>query len=365
MSLTTTTEIAGPVDVDFQISLLRNAKAWCPYFEGTVPADIAEHSGTFTAKWRRIENLAVPSAPLTELTGTPAFPTRTAAQPTVTDITAAVSKFGNFIFLTEEADLINFNGQTDKLMEILGINAGQALNRQQRNTVEDDSTQILTGGATTATDISGGSTASSNMKESDIAVARNALERQDALRFTSQTLGSVNIGTSPIRNAYIGICHVDTEEDLRTLAGFNGVENYGGQTETFNAEIGIVGGVRFISTSEGSIDTGNGTAGTGSSTGHGRAATTGRTDTYNTVVYGREALGSVGLGFEHVKVTYQAGDTLPGVQVIAHARGSGGVADPLNELSSLGYKTWHASAVLNSNWSRNIVHTVDRLETAE
>lgn len=363
--LTTTTEISAPVNNVFQVTLLRNAKAQCPYFEGTVPAEIAEHSGTFTAKWRRIENLTVPSAALTELSGTPAFPTRTPDQPTVTDITATVSKFGNFIFLTEEADLVNFNGQTDKLIEVLGINAGQALNRQQRNTVEDDSTQILTGGATTATDISGGSTASSNLKESDIAVARNALERQDALRFTAQTMGSTNIGTSPIRNAYIGICHVDTEEDLRALTNFNGVENYAGQTEIFNAEIGIVGGVRFIATTEGSIDTGNGTAGTGSSTSHGRSATSGRSDTYNTVVYGREALGSVGLGFEHVKTVYQAGDNLPGVQAISHARGSGGVADPLNELSSLGYKTWHASTVLNSNWTRNIVHTVDRLETNE
>ena len=365
MPLTTTTEIAAPVNNVFQVTLLRNAKAQCPYFEGTVPAEIAEHSGTFTAKWRRIENLTVPSQPLTELSGSPAFPTRNADQPTVTDITATLSKFGNFIFLNEEVDLVNFNGQTDKLIEVLGINAGQALNRQQRNTVEDDSTAILAGQATTATDISGGSTASSEITQSLVAVARNALERQDALRFTAQTTGSVNIGTAPIRNAYIGITHVDTEEDLRLLTGFNGVENYAGQTETFNAEIGIVGGVRFISTTEGSIDAGNGTAGTGSSTSHGRAATSGRTDLYNTVVYGREALGSVGLGFEHVKTTYQAGDRLPGVQLISHARGSAGAADPLSELSSLGWKSWHASTLLNSAWARNIRHTVDRLETNE
>lgn len=365
MPLTTTTAIPTPVDVVFQQTLLRNAKARCPYFEGTTPAMVSEHSGTFTAKWRRIENLTVPSSSLTELSGTISFPTRSADQPTVTDITATVSKFGNFIFLNEEVDLGNFNGQTDKLVEVLGINAGQALNRQQRNVGEDNATAVLTGAATTATDISGGSTASSNIKESDIAVAVNALNRQNALTFRAMTTGSQNIGTSPIREAYIGLTHVDTEEDIRTLTNFIPVEDYASQTEIFNGEFGTVGGVRFIASTEGSIDTGEGTAGTGSSTSHARAATSGRTDLYNTLIYGMDALGSLGFGFEHVRAIYKAGDTLPGVQLISHGRGSAGSADPLNELSSMGWKSWHAGTVLNSNWVRNIRHSVDRLESNE
>lgn len=365
MALTTTTEIATPVDVDFQITLLRNAKALCPYYEGTVPAILSEHQGTFTAKWRRIENLAVPSAALTELTGSVSFPTRQAVQPSVTDVTAVVSKFGNFIYLSEEVDLGNFTGQTDKLIEVLGINAGQALNRQQRNNVEDNSTAILAGGATTATDISGGSTASSNLKQSDVSVLVNALQRLEALKFTSQTTGSRNIGTSPIRASFIGICHTDAEEDVRQITGFNPVETYSSQTEQFSGEFGNVGGVRFISTTESSIDTGQGTAGTGSSTSHGRAATSGRTDIYNTAVYGMDALGSLGFGFSHVKRVYRAGDRLPGVQLISHAKGSAGSADPLNELASMGWKSWHASVVLNPDWTRVFRHSVDRLETNE
>ena len=86
MALTTTTEIAGPVNVVFQVNLLRNAKAVAPYFMGTTPAQVSEHSGTFTAKWRRIENLTPVTVPLAELTGPVAFPTRTGIQPTVTDV---------------------------------------------------------------------------------------------------------------------------------------------------------------------------------------------------------------------------------------------------------------------------------------
>lgn len=365
MALTTTSEIATPVDVVFQQTLLRNAKSYCPYFEGTMPASVAEHGGTFTAKWRRIENLSVPTTALSELSGSISFPTRTAVQPSVTDVTATVSKFGNFIFLTEEVDLGNYTGQTDKLVEILGINAGQALNRQQRNTMEDNATALLAGGATTATDISGGSTASSNVKESDIAAVVNALDRQDAMKFTAMTEGSRNIGTTPIRNAYLGLVHSDTEQDIRVLTNFIPVEDYASQTGTFQQEFGMLGGVRFISTTEGTIDTGTGTAGTGSSTSHGRAATSGRSDVYNTLIYGQDAVGSVGFGFRHVKRIYRAGDRLPGVQMISHPKGSAGAGDPLNEVATLGWKSWHAAAILNSNWIRNFRHTVDRLETAE
>lgn len=365
MALTTTSTITAPVNVVFQASLLRNAKARCPYFAGSVPAELQEHMGTFTAKWRRIENLTVPSTALSELTGSVAFPTRNSVTPSITDLTATVAKFGNFIYLTEEVDLLNYNGMTDKLVEILGINAGQAINRQQRNVLEDGLTVILPSGATTATNISGGSTASSNLKDSDLAVAVNAINRADGMMFSPMTTGSTNIGTSPIRPAYLGFTHVDVDEDLRVLSNFIPSQNYAGQVELWPGEVGMLGGVRMISTTEASIDTGIGTAGTGSATAHGRSATSGRTDVYNTVVLGMEAVGSLGFGSEHVKESYNAGDKLPGVQVISHQRGSAGSADPLNEVAVMGWKTFTAGVILNPNWGRVVRHTVDRLQSNE
>lgn len=363
MPITTTAVITAPVNVIFQTTLLRNAKAYCPYFAGTVPASIQEHQGTFTARWRRIENLSVPSSPLAELSGAIAFPTRNPVTPTITDVSATVVKFGNFIYLTEEVDLVNFTSQADKLAEILGINAGQALNRQTRNTMEDNSTQILTGATvTTATSIPSGATASGFISNTAIAQAFNALARQNALVFRPMTTGAREINTTPIRPSYVGFCHVDTVEDLRTLTQFVDVSRYGPQTEVWPNEIGNVGGVRFIMTTEASIDTGSGVTATGlTSTGDGRSATANRTDVYNTVIMGQEAVGTVGFGFEHITEVYKAGDELPGVQMISHGRGSAGAADPLNELSSMGWKSWHASTILNSNWIVNLRHPVTRL----
>ena len=364
MPITTTAEIAGPVNVDFQTALLRNAKALCPYFTGSVPAEITEHSGTFTAKWRRFENLAPTTTPLTEITGSVAFPTRTGTQPTVNDVTATLSKFGDFIYLSEEVDLINFTGQGAKLMEILGIQAGRSLNRLQRNILEDNLTAFLAGTATTATGIDAAAAGNAEVKVSDIALWQNTLNQNVTTKFMAMTTGERSIGTQPIRDAYWAITNPDVEEDIRLLANFVGVQTYAGQTQTAAGEFGEAGGVRFISTTESSIDTAAGQTSTGSATTEGRT-TSDRADIYNTVVFGRDAHGSVGLGFSHIQETYKAGDPLPGVQVIQHARGSAGSADPLNELMTVGWKSWYAGVVLNGDWGRVHRSTASLLQSNE
>ena len=363
MPLTTTTTISAPVNVVFQVNLLRNAKALCPYFTGTEPGVVSEHSGTFTAKWRRIENLTPATTPLAEITGSLAFPTRTADQPTITDITATVQKFGNFLFLNEEVDLVNFNGQSEKLSEVLGINAGQSLNRLQRNVMEDNASAIFSGTGTTATSVPGTAATSIGVLIGDIAQTVNELQRQNALKFTSMTSGDTNVGTSPIRASFWGICHVDAEEDIRLLTGFNSVETYMTQTQTVEGEFGHVGGVRWISTTEAGIDEDSGATctATGTATTGPRSTGGASSNVYNSLVYGMDAAGSVGFGFEHVKNIYKAGDTLPGVQMIAHPKGSAGSADPLSEVASVGWKSWHTGVILNSNWIRVIRSTASNL----
>lgn len=356
--LTTTTEIAGPVNVDFQIELLRNAQALCVYFAGSEAASIAEHRGTFTALWRRIENLPPTTTPLAELTGGVSFPTRTASQPSVTDVTATVQKFGDFIFLNEEVDLINFSGQTAKLMKVLGIQAGRSLNRLQRNVLEDNLTQVLTGTGTSATDI-----LTNNLSLSNMAVVVNILNNNTANRFTGQTTGAVQVGTAPIRSAYRGFFHHDVEEDVRLLTGFRAVETYAGQTETAVGEIGIAGGIRWVSSPEASIDLAAGATVTGTATGDGRSGDDITYQLYNSVVIGEDCHGSLGLSAKHVKEIYRAGDNLPAIQVINTAMGSAGAADPLREVSTLGWKTFHAGVILDGSWGRVIRHTASKLDT--
>ena len=358
MAITTTTEIAGPVNVQFQVNLLRNAKAVAPYFIGTMPAEITSHGNTFTAKWRRYENLTPVTSALSELTGGLSFPTRTGVQPTVTDVTSTVQKFGNFIILSEEVDLININAQAAKLTEILGINAGQSLNRLQRNVAEDNLTAFLSGTATTATDIN-----TANYSVSDNTNLVNVLQRNDALKFRPRTEGSTFIGTQPIRDAFWVIGHVDWEEDVRELSGFRSIETYSSQTETALGEFGALGSGRLISTSEGGIDLATGVAVTGTATASARSAGGVRYDVYNTVMYGMDCLGSLGLDATYLSEVYRVGDTLPPVMMIMNAKGSAGSADPLHEVATMGWKSWHAGQVLNGTWGRVARHSASKLNT--
>jgi len=342
--ITTTTEIAGPVNVIFQRNLLRNAKARCPYFVGSTPGDVTSHNGSFTAKWRLFNNLTPVTTALTALTGNAAYPTRDAVQPTITDVTKAVSKYGNHFLLNEEVDLINFSEQSMKLSEVLGINAGQSLNRLQRNELEDNATQTYSNGTADAS-------VNTILSKAAIRAVGNILRRNDATEFMPMTQGSTNIGTTPIREAMWGITHVDVEEDIRDMTGFRAVETYAGQTATASGEFGSIANVRFVSSSEGSIDLNAGAVG-----GSGLREDGGGTgaDLYSTVIFGMDAVGSLGLDHTHVKEIYRAGDKLPAVLMINKPAGSAGAADPYNELITMAWKTWHGGKILRPEWIRTI-----------
>lgn len=345
-SITDTDILTKPVNVIFQQTLLRNARARCPYFAGSTPGDVRQHQGSFTASWRRIENLTPTTTALTELNSTVSFPTRDSVTPSITTVTAAVQKYGQYIVLNEDTDLVNFNGQTDKLIEILGISAGRSLNMLQRNELEDNSTIVYAGGVASSGLVNSAITANS------IKSAVNTLVKNSAMTFTPMATGSQNIGTSPILPSLWGFTHPDVAIDIAAISGFKSVETYAGQVETAPGEFGYVPvagiAVRFIQSEDASVDAGAG-ATTGSS---GLRTTSSRNDLYSTVILGMDAHGSLGFGMEHIKEVYTAGDKLPAVQLIKKGFGSAGTADPFDELATMAWKSWHAAKILNSTWIR-------------
>lgn len=350
MSITTTVQLTQPVNVSFQRKLLKDARQRCPYFTGSRPGDVLQsHSGTFTIRWRRYNNITPTTTPLTELTGSLTLPTRTATQASKTDIDATVSKYGAFMYLSEEADLINMNNQTAELTEVFAVQAGRSLNRLQRNVLENNATLLYADGA--SNDAGVASPITLNL----IRQAVNALQINSAVKFMPATPGTTNVGTSPLRSSYWGICHVDVEEDLRDIQGFRPVETYMTQTEVQAGEFGAVGGVRWISTEEASVGLSLGNSpGTSVRSGNGVDA-----DLYTSLIFGENAHGALSLDADLIRRTYQAGDMIPGIMMIAQARGSSGVGDPLNEVSSVGWKAWHTGAMIgpstnNSGWMRGL-----------
>lgn len=344
----TDTELPKPVNTMFNQTLLRNARVRAPYFLGTMPGELRKNGGTATCTWRRIENLSAATTALTEITTTAAYGQgRDSAALSVTDYTATISKYGNFVILNEEAEVFNFNGQTDKIVEVLGINAGQSLNQLQRNIAEDNITLIYAGGNSSDGDTD------SKLTLTEIKKAVNAIDKLSARTFTPMANGSQNIGTTPILPAYIGICHPDVAIDIAALAGFKSVETYAGQVSTYLGEFGAVTvagkAVRFLSTEDASVD-----ADTGATLGSTGLNGTSSVDLYTTLIYGQDCLGSVGFGEMYPDGTFEAGDEMGAVDLIVKGLGSGGAADPYNEISTMAWKAWHTGKLLNANWGRGI-----------
>lgn len=343
--------VQGPVNFVLMETLLSAARKRLPYFNGTLPGQLEKAQGSASVKWRRIENLTAVTTALSENTEgtTPAFGFgRSSVRPTITDQTVAIAKYGNAISTTEEIDLFNVNSNSAALMDTLGANAGESLNTLMRDVFNGASIIVRNGAGSAGTAAGTYSSVAASISVNDIKWTVNQLNRNSAMKFTPAGFGSQNIGTQPIRQSYYGICHVDVEEDIRGLTGFIPVEQYGGYTETEPGEFGAVGGVRWCSTeiapivSDGSTESAVATSFQGSSAllHH----------VYTSFIYGREAVGSIGLGENHAKEIYMMYDRLPAVEVIQHKPGSSGVADMFNENGSLAWKAWFAGKVLNGNW---------------
>ena len=245
-------------------------------------------------------------------------------------------------------DLFNPNGTMTQLSGVLGEAAGRSMNMLQRDEAEDNLTPIYANGSSDAevnTIISAGK----------LSLAVQDIWTNSARTFVPMTTGSQNIGTAPILSSFWAICHPHLGEDLAGLSGWKSVETYAGQVATAPGEFGYYAragmGVRFLYSEDASIDADAGAIGGTDvrSTGGTNA------DLYVTVVYGQDCIGSVGLGQNLTTGIYEAGDDTGDWEIIIHDRGSAGTGDPFNEVASMAWKSWHASAILEPKWGRRIV----------
>lgn len=357
---TNATTLTQPVNFVLMKGLLQAARKKLPYFNGTLPGELIKNGGSSAVKWERINNLTAVTTALGEVVGTSSFLFgRALVTPTYSSVTATAAKYGNAIQVTEEVDLFNVNTKAARLLDTLGANAGESLNTIAKNEY-DNATNArycnnAAGGAATASK----SFVISKMATTDLQKAVNTLNVNAAMPFTPMATGSRNIGTNPIRASYYGICHVDAEEDVRTMTGFTAVETYGGYTETMPFEFGHVNGIRWCSTQVATI---NLSAGKKTATGY-RGSSTILNDVYTSYVYGREAVGTVGLGNMHASNSYEMYNPKypPAVEVIFKPVGSAGAGDPYNEISSLAWKAWFVAKILNQSWIFRLLHLATKL----
>lgn len=355
---TNATALPQPVNFVLMKGLLQAARKKLPYFNGTLPGELIKNGGSSAVKWERINNLTAVTTALGEVVGNSAFLFgRALVTPTYSSVTATAAKYGNAIQVTEEVDLFNVNTRSARLMDTLGANAGESLNTVAK--AEYDNATNIRYSNNAAAGAANRSSVASKMATTDLQFAVNKLNVNSGMPFTPMATGSRNIGTNPIRASYYGICHVDVEEDVRGLTGFVPVETYGGYTETMPFEFGHVNGIRWASTQVATIAL---SAGKKTATGY-RGSSTILNDVYTSYVYGREAVGTVGLGNMHASNSYEMYNPKypPAVEVIFKPVGSAGAGDPYNEIASLAWKSWFVAKILNAGWIVKILALASKL----
>lgn len=276
---------------------------------------VMPNKSTKTAKFRRYNALALATTPLVEGV------TPTGKKLTVTDVTATLEQYGDFIPFS---DVIADTHEDPYLMQ-----ATEVLGEQAAQTVETIRYNIIKAG--TSVEYANGSTRTDVNTPISLTMQRactRALKRQNADYITQVVASTPNFSTEPIEAAYIGLCHTDVENDIRNMPGFIPTKSYG-TTKPFPNEIGSVEDVRYIrSTLFTPFADAGGAKGA-------MISTTGTTaDVYPVLYLGRRAYGIVPLkGKDSLSIMIVNPKPAPG--------------DPLGQRGTAGWKTMQTAVILN------------------
>ena len=211
----------------------------------------------------------------------------------VTEVTATIGEYGYFIALSDVLTLTSIDNTVLETTKLLGNQAGLTLDILTREVLNGGTNVMYSGGVSARASLD----ATCKISVDDIFKAARFLKSQNAPK---------------IDGSYVAIIHPDIAYDLMRDPEWVEVAKYNGSTKLFEGEIGKLGGVRFVETSEAKTHTSNGLK------------------IYNTMVIGANAYG----------VTELEGG---GLKTIIKQLGSAGTSDPLDQRATIGWKAFHTA----------------------
>ena len=279
--------------------------------------------GGNSIEFRRFEKITVTAGSYTLTEGTPP----TVTQATISTVTATISQYGQYSQVSDMLELQSIDPVINEFVEKFGIAMAEGVDIVVRDVV-DASTTVQYADAATVVGTSGaGAVGSGNyLDAAEILEARRTLRRNNA-KYVED-------------NKYICIVHPDNAKDLfedpDIFNSFKDAADRGGANPLFSGVLGDWMGVRFVETTNLNIIASNGMSGA---------------DIYEVVMFGKEAYAVTELSAMAAKV-------------IVHPRGTGGHTDPLEQYSTIGWKTALAAVRLNNTWLIRILCASSRSNAA-
>lgn len=319
MSTTTRTQIPAEVNNFYSRTLLMRAVPLFLHTRYGQVRDIPQNSGTSTIKFRRYGNLTAATTALTEGV-TPA-----GSAMSVTDITATVAQYGDFVTFTDVVSYESKDAVLTEFAEVLGDQAGDTLDQLARDVMAAGTTVTYVGQSDRAS-----ITTSNLITATEVRKAVRTLKNNKARRVTRMIAATTGIDTTPVAPAYIAICSPDTTYDLQDETGWTPVEKYSSSMNVMEGEVGKIGDVRFIETPNAKVFSGAGAS---------------SIDVHATLIMGQEAYG----------ISRISGASL---QNIVKPLGSAGSADPLDQRGTTGWKATFVAKILNDDFMVRLEHAV-------
>jgi len=308
MANTTRTEIPIEVNNFYDRTLLERAVPAFVHNRFAQVRDIPANAGTNVIKFRKYGNLTAQTTALSE----GVTPAGTALS--VTDVTATVKYYGDYVTLTDRVLLETYDPILTETAEILGDQAGDSLDQLCRDVVAAGTT--IQYASTAVSDIT--VTAAMKLTREEVKEAVRTLRGNNAKPITSMIDPSTGYNTVPIGKSFVGIVSEDTAYDLDDATGWIPVEKYPSKAGVMPDEIGALGNVRFIMTTNAFEDTDGGVGGI---------------PVHYTIILAQNA-------YAQTRISGAA------LQNIVKPLGSAGTADPLNQRMTSGWKAAYICKIL-------------------
>ncbi len=225
-----------------------------------------------------------------------------------------VFPIGDWMPYTEELEMFHNRWTVQETTKQMGEVAGSVIDGFYRDLYRSSAGHLE--------DISGDGSGNDSIQ--DQAFANAAKKIYDRLNLSGARpvkqimTSSPNYGTTPVKGSFLGVIHMICENVIRENPDFVPVEQYAAGTNVLDGEIGILGNVVRVITSENAPLTSDG----------------GGDYTVEMLVFGAEHTA-------HVPIRGKGS-----VNFVFQAIGSGGVSDPLKRVGTVGWKAWLGAKTL-------------------
>ena len=267
-------------------------------------------NGGKTIEFRKFTALPKATTPLTEGV------TPDGRSLSVTSQTATVSQYGDYVTLSDMLEMTAIDNTIVETLSLIGSQAGRTLDTVTR--------EKLAAGTNVMYQPTPSSTGETAVTSRAGLTAKNVLTVKEVFR-AAAALKAAN--AKPINGDFVAIIHPYVAYDLMMEAGdqWIDIQKYQHPENIYNGEIGKIGGVRFVQTTEAKI-----WKGTADNCADGVAV-------FGTLFIAANAYG---------KTSVNGG----GLETIVKQKGSGGTSDPLDQRSTIGWKAVKTAEILTEEY---------------